>query len=127
MFCQSTINRNSEAVWPDVVTPHPFSLPFSLSLFISLSLFLFLRHLCTPWHRTPNVGDADVKRHRYLTVTHSAPLYPHHNCNILLTSQNSPFPSYTPPSPLSPLHLSECASLSILHPCFPCKNSLGDI
>ena len=45
--------------------------------------------------RTTNVGDADVKRHRYLTVTHSAPLYPHHhNCNTLLTSQHPP-PLYT--------------------------------
>lgn len=59
----------------------PHFTPF-LTLSFSPSLSLRQRHLSTPWHRTPNVGDADVKRHRYLTVTHSAPLYPHHhNCN----------------------------------------------
>lgn len=42
-------------------------------------LSLHSSHLSAPWHCARNVGDADVKRHHYLTVTHVAPLYPHHH------------------------------------------------
>lgn len=60
------------------------------------------RYLSTPWHRAPNVGDADVKRHRYLIVTHSAPLYPHHH-NSLHNAR--------PPHQTSPYCSLNCVSL----------------
>lgn len=99
--------------------------PFS---FLSLSpsrFSLSQKHLSTTWHCTPDVGDAEVKRQRYLTVTHSVPLYPnhhhhqhlHHNSNTLL---NSSVP-LLPPSPHHPppimLHRMCFFSPSILHPC----------
>lgn len=74
---------------------------YFLYLYISLSLSppfsLSQRYLSTPWHRTPNVGDADVKRHRYLIVTHSAPLYPHHHDCKLFSLRNAHSPHQASP------------------------------
>lgn len=79
------------ACCPDVVTPHPFFLLFQRS------------HLSAPWHRTRNVGDADVKRHHYLTVTHVAPSYPPDNRSALpnFTAFRF-FPPWFPPLSLYP-------------------------
>lgn len=105
---------------------HPALSSLSLSLLFSLPFFMSLS-LCEadapeqPGTVHANVGDADVKRHRYLTVTHIAPLYPHrhhqHHCSTLITSlfQLTHYPpSLLTPRPSPPLP----SSSQTLHPFF---------
>lgn len=73
-------------------TPQPFFLSLQSS------------HLSAPWHCARNVGDADVKRHHYLTVTHVAPLYPHHHHNGSALPHFTAFRFVPRGSLLYPLH-----------------------
>lgn len=77
--------------------PSLYFLYLYISFSLSSSFSLSQRYLSTPWHRTPNVGDADVKRHRYLIVTHSAPLYPHHHDCKLFSLRNALSPHQASP------------------------------
>ena len=97
----SAINRNPDVAWPDD-SPHPWSFSLTLSLAPPPPR---QRHLSTPWHRTPNVGDADVNRHRYLTVTHTVHHYtPTTTTTATLSSLHNTPPPAPPSSPLTALH-----------------------